>query len=59
MQEFPVKSDALLEPLLTVTTEEQADELLSKVISEHAEPVIKGRNSLQAAFQLASGNAAS
>ena len=25
-----------------ITTEEQADELLSKVISEHAEPVIKG-----------------
>jgi DNA-directed RNA polymerase specialized sigma24 family protein len=42
MQEFPVKIDALLEPLLTVTTDEHADELLSKVITEHAEPVIKG-----------------
>jgi DNA-directed RNA polymerase specialized sigma24 family protein len=27
---------------LTVTTDEHADELLSKVITEHAEPVIKG-----------------
>jgi DNA-directed RNA polymerase specialized sigma24 family protein len=42
MQEFPVKIDALLEPLLTVTTDEHAEELLSQVIAEHAEPVIKG-----------------
>jgi DNA-directed RNA polymerase specialized sigma24 family protein len=42
MQEFPVKIDALLEPLLTVTSDEHADELLSRVIAEHAEPVIKG-----------------
>jgi DNA-directed RNA polymerase specialized sigma24 family protein len=42
MQEFPVKIDALLEPLLTVTTDEHADEVLSQVIAEHAEPVIKG-----------------
>lgn len=42
MQEFPVKIDALLEPLLTVPSDEHADELLSQVISEHAEPVIKG-----------------
>lgn len=42
MQEFPVKIDALLEPLLTVTTDEHADEMLSQVITEHAEPVIKG-----------------
>ncbi len=42
MQEFPVKIDALLEPLLTATTGEQADELLSQVIAVHAEPVIKG-----------------
>jgi DNA-directed RNA polymerase specialized sigma24 family protein len=42
MQEFPVKIDPVLEPLLTVTTDEHADELLSKVITEHAEPVIKG-----------------
>lgn len=42
MQEFPVKIDALLEPLLTVTTDEDADEVLSQVIAEHAEPVIKG-----------------
>src|SRR5689334_18624132 len=42
MQEFPVKIDALLEPLLTAPTDEHADELLSQVITEHAEPVIKG-----------------
>ena len=42
MQESPVKIDALLEPLLTVKTDAHADELLSQVISEHAEPVIKG-----------------
>ena len=42
MQEFPVKIDALLEPLLTVTTDVHANELLSQVIAEHAEPVIKG-----------------
>src|SRR5215204_3371412 len=42
MQESPVKIDALLEPLLSATSDEQADEVLSKVISVHAEPVIKG-----------------
>jgi DNA-directed RNA polymerase specialized sigma24 family protein len=42
MQEFPVKIDALLQPLLTVTSDEHTDELLSQVIAEHAEPVIKG-----------------
>lgn len=42
MQEFPVKIDALLEPLLTASTDEHADELLSQVITDHAEPVIKG-----------------
>lgn len=42
MQEFPVKIDALLEPLLTANSDEHADELLSHVITEHAEPVIKG-----------------
>ena len=42
MQEFPVKIDALLEPLLTATSAEHADELLSQIITEHAEPVIKG-----------------
>jgi hypothetical protein len=45
MQEFPVKIDALLEPLLTVTTDEHADEMLSQVITKHAEPVIKGARS--------------
>jgi DNA-directed RNA polymerase specialized sigma24 family protein len=42
MQEFPVKIDALLEPLLTVTNDEHANELLSQLIAVHAEPVIKG-----------------
>jgi len=42
MPESPVKIDALLEPLLTATSDEQADELLSQLIAGHAEPVIKG-----------------
>jgi len=42
MQESPVKIDALLEPLLTATTDEHADKLLSQLIAGHAEPVIKG-----------------
>jgi len=42
MQESPVKIDTLLEPLLTATSEEHADEVLSQLIAGHAEPVIKG-----------------
>lgn len=42
MQESPVKIDALLEPLLTATSDEHADEVLAQLISGHAEPVIKG-----------------
>lgn len=42
MQESPVKIDALLEPLLTATTGEHADEALSQLIVGHAEPVIRG-----------------
>jgi RNA polymerase sigma factor (sigma-70 family) len=42
MQESPVKIDALLEPLLSATSDEHADELLSQLIAGHAEPVIKG-----------------
>ena len=42
MKESPVKIDVLLEPLLTEASDEQADELLSQVITTHAEPVIKG-----------------
>ena len=41
MKESPVKIDVLLEPL-TRASEEQADELLSQLITNHAEPVIKG-----------------
>ena len=42
MKESPVKIDVLLEPLLTEASDEQADELLSRLITDHAEPVIKG-----------------
>src|ERR1044072_6923491 len=38
----PAKIDPLLEPLLSATTDEHADELLSQLIAGHAEPVIKG-----------------
>ena len=34
--------DALLEPLLRVTSDEQADALLSQLITTHLEPVIQG-----------------
>jgi RNA polymerase sigma factor (sigma-70 family) len=42
MKESPAKIDVLLEPLLVQTTDQQADELLSQLITVHAEPVIKG-----------------
>lgn len=42
MNESPVKIDVLLEPLLTGASDEQTDELLSQLITVHAEPVIKG-----------------
>ena len=42
MKESPVKIDILLEPLLAEASDEQADELLSQLITVHAEPVIKG-----------------
>ena len=42
MKELPVKIDVLLKPLLTDVSDEQADELLSQLIANHAEPVIKG-----------------
>ena len=41
MKESPVKIDALLEPLLAGGSDEQIDELLSQLITIHAEPVIK------------------
>src|SRR4029078_4582248 len=41
MKESPVKIDVLLEPLLAEASDEQADELLSQLITVHAEPVIK------------------
>ena len=37
-----VKIDALLEPLLLEASDQQADEYLSQLITEHAEPVVKG-----------------
>jgi RNA polymerase sigma factor (sigma-70 family) len=42
MEKAPVKIDTLLEPLLAETSDEQADELLVRLIAVHAEPVIKG-----------------
>src|SRR5215204_2495177 len=42
MNESPVKIDILLEPLLIEASDEQANELLSQLITVHAEPVIKG-----------------
>ena len=42
MNESPLKIDPLLEPLRVETNEEQADELVSQLITVHAEPVIKG-----------------
>lgn len=42
MKESPVKIDVLLEPLMGDVSDEQADELLSQVITKHADPVIKG-----------------
>lgn len=42
MKESPVKIDVLLEPLMVETSDAQADELLSQLITVHAHPVIKG-----------------
>jgi DNA-directed RNA polymerase specialized sigma24 family protein len=42
MKELPTNIDALLEPLLVQTTDQQVDECLSQLITLHAEPVIKG-----------------
>lgn len=42
MEQLPVKIDVLLEPLLTEVSDDQADEILSQLITVHAEPVIKG-----------------
>jgi RNA polymerase sigma factor (sigma-70 family) len=42
MKESPVKIDVLLEPLLNEANEERADEILLQLITDHAEPVIKG-----------------
>ena len=42
MKESPVKIDVLLEPLLAETSDDQADALLSRLITDHAEPVVKG-----------------
>lgn len=42
MKESPAKFDALLEPLLLAASDERADEVLSRLIDAHANPVIKG-----------------
>ena len=41
MTKAPVKIDNLLEPLLSEISDEQADELLLRLITVHADPVIK------------------
>lgn len=41
MKESPVKIDILLEPLLIEAGDEQVNDLLSQLITVHAEPVIK------------------
>lgn len=42
MENSPAKIDALLEPLLLEASDEQADEILSQLITAHAEPVVRG-----------------
>ncbi|SRR6266545_1441015 len=42
MNKSPAKIDTLLEPLLLDASDEQADEVLLRLINVHAEPVIKG-----------------
>jgi RNA polymerase sigma factor (sigma-70 family) len=42
MKNAPVKIDTLLEPLLSETSDEQADALFLQLITVHAGPVIKG-----------------
>lgn len=42
MEKSPAQIDPLLETLLLEASDERADELLSRLIVEHAEPVIKG-----------------
>src|SRR5215207_2205958 len=42
MEESPARIDPLLEPLLPESGDERADELLARLIGEHAGPVIKG-----------------
>ncbi len=42
MKKSPVKINSLLEPLLLAASDEQADEFLLTLITDHAEPVIKG-----------------
>lgn len=42
MKESSVKIDTLLEPLLLESSDEQADKVLSQLITDHADPVIKG-----------------
>lgn len=42
MEKSSAKIDTLLEPLLLAASDEQADELLLRLITGHAEPVIKG-----------------
>jgi DNA-directed RNA polymerase specialized sigma24 family protein len=42
VKKLPANTDALLEPLLQAAGDEQADAILSQLITTHVEPVIKG-----------------
>ena len=42
MEQSPAKNDALLEPLLLEADGREADDILARLIGEHAEPVIRG-----------------
>ena len=54
-----VRNDSLLEPLFLEAGDQQADEFLLRLITEHAEPVIKGiiRYKLHLSFHRADGRA--
>ncbi len=57
MNVAPARIDALLEPLLMQVSAEQSDELLARLITAHAAPVIKGviRNKLHLGSRGAGG----
>src|SRR5215510_9593443 len=42
MEAAPINIDPVVQPLLLENSDEQADELLTLLIKEHAQPVVKG-----------------